>query len=137
MDLPYYHGPLTKKACETLLLQERKDGKFLLRDSESVPGALCLCVLFQNKIYTYRIKTEKYGYYTIQTAESGKKVLFPNLKELISKFEKPNQGLVIPLRYPVEKNNVYQSQRNPPALTALDDDDYVNVNNDDYVEVIP
>ncbi|XP_072504903.1 SH2 domain-containing protein 1B isoform X1 [Notamacropus eugenii] len=138
MDLPYYHGPLTKKACETLLFQEGKEGNFLLRDSESVPGALCLCVLFQNKIYTYRIRKEKYGYYTIQTAENVKKALFPNLKELISKYEKPNQGLVTHLRYPVEKNNIYQSQRNFPTPTALEEEeDYVNVNKDDYVEVFP
>uniref|UniRef100_F6ZFC4 SH2 domain-containing protein n=1 Tax=Monodelphis domestica TaxID=13616 RepID=F6ZFC4_MONDO len=46
MDLPFYHGPLSKRACERLLLQEGKDGKFLLRDSESLPGVLCLCVFF-------------------------------------------------------------------------------------------
>ena len=44
MDLPYYHGPLSKQDCETLLLKERVDGNYLLRDSESVPGVLCLCV---------------------------------------------------------------------------------------------
>lgn len=44
MDLPYYHGPLSKKDCEGLLLSPRADGRFLLRDSESVPGVLCLCV---------------------------------------------------------------------------------------------
>ncbi|XP_072504904.1 SH2 domain-containing protein 1B isoform X2 [Notamacropus eugenii] len=95
-------------------------------------------IRFQNKIYTYRIRKEKYGYYTIQTAENVKKALFPNLKELISKYEKPNQGLVTHLRYPVEKNNIYQSQRNFPTPTALEEEeDYVNVNKDDYVEVFP
>lgn len=44
MDLPYYHGPLSKHDCETLLLKERVDGNYLLRDSESMPGVLCLCV---------------------------------------------------------------------------------------------
>ena len=43
-DLPYYHGPLSKKDCETLLLKDGIDGNFLLRDSESLPGVLCLCV---------------------------------------------------------------------------------------------
>lgn len=44
MDLSYYHGPLSKTDCERLLLREGVDGNFLLRDSESLPGALCLCV---------------------------------------------------------------------------------------------
>ena len=44
MDLPYYHGPLSKRDCETLLLKEGVDGNYLLRDSESMPGVLCLCV---------------------------------------------------------------------------------------------
>lgn len=44
MDLSYYHGPLSKTDCERLLLRDGVDGNFLLRDSESLPGALCLCV---------------------------------------------------------------------------------------------
>ncbi|XP_068950757.1 SH2 domain-containing protein 1B isoform X2 [Petaurus breviceps papuanus] len=93
-------------------------------------------IRFQNKIYTYRIRKEKYGYYTIETEENIKKVLFPNIKELISKFEKPNQGLVVHLRYPVEKNNIYQSDRSPPTPAAWEED-YVNVDREDYVEVLP
>uniref|UniRef100_O14796-2 Isoform 2 of SH2 domain-containing protein 1B n=1 Tax=Homo sapiens TaxID=9606 RepID=O14796-2 len=70
MDLPYYHGRLTKQDCETLLLKEGVDGNFLLRDSESIPGVLCLCVSFKNIVYTYRIFREKHGYYRIQNSNS-------------------------------------------------------------------
>ncbi|XP_051713150.1 SH2 domain-containing protein 1B isoform X1 [Oryctolagus cuniculus] len=118
MDLSYYHGPLTKQDCETLLLQEGVDGNFLLRDSESIPGALCLCVSFKNFVYTYRIFREKHGYYKIKTAEGTPKQVFPSLKELISKFEKPNQGLVVQLLKPIRRRS-FNKKRSKPELDAI------------------
>ncbi|KAG8587271.1 hypothetical protein GDO81_005619 [Engystomops pustulosus] len=66
MDLPCYHGNISIKTCENLLLQKGKNGSYLLRDSESVPGALCLCILYGRLIYTYRIFPTVNGQYTIQ-----------------------------------------------------------------------
>uniref|UniRef100_G3RE11 SH2 domain containing 1B n=1 Tax=Gorilla gorilla gorilla TaxID=9595 RepID=G3RE11_GORGO len=110
MDLPYYHGRLTKQDCETLLLKEGVDGNFLLRDSESIPGVLCLCV----------------------TAEGSPKQVFPSLKELISKFEKPNQGMVVHLLKPIKRTS--------PSLRwrglKLELETFVN-SNSDYVDVLP
>ncbi|XP_030856977.2 SH2 domain-containing protein 1B [Gorilla gorilla gorilla] len=132
MDLPYYHGRLTKQDCETLLLKEGVDGNFLLRDSESIPGVLCLCVSFKNIVYTYRIFREKHGYYRIQTAEGSPKQVFPSLKELISKFEKPNQGMVVHLLKPIKRTS--------PSLRwrglKLELETFVN-SNSDYVDVLP
>lgn len=39
-----YHGALTKKECEDLLGKKNKDGAYLIRDSETIQGAMCLCV---------------------------------------------------------------------------------------------
>ncbi|XP_047406141.1 SH2 domain-containing protein 1B [Sciurus carolinensis] len=128
MDLPYYHGPLTKRDCEILLLKEGVDGNFLLRDSESMPGVLCLCVSFKNFVYTYRIFRERHGNYKIQTLEGTPKLIFPNLKELISKFEKPNQGLVVHLSNPIKRTS--------PNLRWRRLQIELNENND-YVSVLP
>ncbi|XP_006142304.1 SH2 domain-containing protein 1B [Tupaia chinensis] len=133
MDLPYYHGPLSKRDCETLLLKEGTDGNFLLRDSESLPGVLCLCVSYKNFVYTYRIFKEKQGYYKIQTTEGVPKQIFPNLKELISKFEKPDQGLVVQLSKPIKKTNPYLMWRS----SKLELDSIYENSEDDYVNVLP
>uniref|UniRef100_A0A8B9D3T2 SH2 domain-containing protein n=1 Tax=Anser cygnoides TaxID=8845 RepID=A0A8B9D3T2_ANSCY len=41
---PFFHGKITRKACEELLCKNGKNGSYLIRESESVEGALCLCV---------------------------------------------------------------------------------------------
>ncbi|KAM5201713.1 SH2 domain-containing protein 1B isoform 2-T2 [Hipposideros larvatus] len=88
---------------------------------------------FENFVYTYRIFKEKYGCYTIQTAEGTKKLRFLNLKDLISRFEKPNQGLVVPLLKPI--------QRSTPCLrwrrSKVERDSIYENSNSDYVEVLP
>lgn len=39
-----YHGAITKAECEELLGKKNKDGAYLIRDSETIQGAMCLCV---------------------------------------------------------------------------------------------
>lgn len=41
-----YHGKISRETGEKLLLATGLDGSYLLRDSESVPGVYCLCVLW-------------------------------------------------------------------------------------------
>ncbi|OBS82822.1 hypothetical protein A6R68_23191 [Neotoma lepida] len=66
---------------------------------------------FKKFVYTYRIFREKHGYYKIQTAEGVPRQIFPNLEELISKYEKPGQGLVVHLSNPIMRNSFYPRGR--------------------------
>ncbi|NXC30869.1 SH21B protein, partial [Campylorhamphus procurvoides] len=106
-----FHGKITKRTCEELLTKKRKNGSYLIRESESVEGALCLCVFFEDVVYTYRIFREHQGYFRIQTSEGVPERIFRTLKDLIYSFEKPDQGLITNLRYPVKKTEALQGSQ--------------------------
>ncbi|XP_048389193.1 uncharacterized protein LOC125453522 isoform X3 [Stegostoma tigrinum] len=53
--LPFYHGKISKAQTEDLLASSGKNGSYLIRDSETVPGSYCLCVLNQAFVHTYRV----------------------------------------------------------------------------------
>ncbi|XP_021044092.1 SH2 domain-containing protein 1A isoform X1 [Mus pahari] len=132
-----YHGKISRETGEKLLLATGLDGSYLLRDSESVPGVYCLCVLvhsafqhyvlayvdeatrYQGYIYTYRVSQTETGSWSAETAPGVHKRFFRKVKNLISAFQKPDQGIVTPLQYPVEKS----SARGPPAPTGRRDSD--------------
>nr|XP_009673371.1 PREDICTED: SH2 domain-containing protein 1B isoform X3 [Struthio camelus australis] len=89
---------------------------------------------FEELIYTYRIFREHQGCFRIQTSEGIPQKTFRTLKDLIYTYEKPNQGLVINLRYPV--NKLMPSQRSLRFKSAIDDI-YDEVDESDYVDVLP
>ncbi|XP_025914148.1 SH2 domain-containing protein 1B isoform X1 [Apteryx rowi] len=89
---------------------------------------------FQELIYTYRIFREHQGYFRIQTSEGVPERTFRTLKDLIYTYEKPNQGLVTNLRYPVKKRKPPQRSSRFKSAT---DDVYDEIEEGDYVEVLP
>ncbi|XP_068998287.1 SH2 domain-containing protein 1B-like [Embiotoca jacksoni] len=98
-----YHGALTKKECEDLLGKKNKDGAYLIRDSETIQGAMCLCVYKQMVVYTYRLLQTYTGSYSLQTTGSVQESFFKTLDDLILHFKKKNQGLAIHLRHSVKR----------------------------------
>ncbi|NWV76992.1 SH21A protein, partial [Dasyornis broadbenti] len=96
-----YHGAISREAGEKLLLAAGKDGSYLLRDSESIPGVYCLCVLYQGFVYTYRVSQTESGSWSAETAPGVHKRLFRKVHNLILAFQKPNQGIVTALQNPV------------------------------------
>ncbi|KAM9301113.1 SH2 domain-containing protein 1B [Morus bassanus] len=134
MEFPFFHGKITRRTCEELLSKNRRNGSYLIRESESVEGALCLCVLFDKLIYTYRIFRERQGYFKIQTSEGVPERTFRTLKDLIYAYEKPNQGLITNLRYPVKKQEV---SRRTQRFMSGKDNIYDDIDDSDYVDILP
>ncbi|OPJ89719.1 SH2 domain-containing protein 1A [Patagioenas fasciata monilis] len=99
--LPIYHGGITREAGEKLLLAAGIDGSYLLRDSESIPGVYCLCVLHQGYVYTYRVSKTETGCWSAETVPGVHRRLFRKVHNLISAFQKPNQGIVTHLQHPI------------------------------------
>ncbi|CAN9514763.1 unnamed protein product [Ophioblennius macclurei] len=100
-NLPVYHGPIGKQEGERRLAQDGRDGCYLVRNSDSVEGVFCLCVLCKGYVYTYRLHQDNMGSWAAETSPGVAKRSFRNIKNLIAAFQKPDQGLAVPLLYAV------------------------------------
>ncbi|XP_042274988.1 SH2 domain-containing protein 1A-like [Thunnus albacares] len=100
-NLPVYHGPIGKEEGERRLAQDGREGCYLIRNSDSVPGVFCLCVLCNGYVYTYRLHKDDGGSWAADTSPGVPKRYFRQIKNLIAAFQKPEQGIAMPLLYPV------------------------------------
>uniref|UniRef100_A0A8C5LLC3 SH2 domain-containing protein n=1 Tax=Leptobrachium leishanense TaxID=445787 RepID=A0A8C5LLC3_9ANUR len=140
MEVPFYHGPISKQACEILLMRRGKNGSYLLRDSETIPGVFCLSILSGRLIYTYRIYKTSNGFYRIQTAEGVKEKLFKDIYELVANYEKPNQGVAQCLLHPVKVEITSQCSIDHTGFRTHSEeieDTYAEVDDREYVHVFP
>lgn len=87
---------------------------------------------YKKLVYSYRIFREKHGYYRIQTEADVPRKIFPNLEELVSKYKKPDQGLVVHLSNPIMRTDLCQKGRR----SELELNIYENTN-EEYVDVLP
>ncbi|XP_037316389.2 inositol polyphosphate phosphatase-like 1b [Pungitius pungitius] len=100
----WYHRDISRVHAEDLLARAGRDGSYLVRDSESVPGAYALCLLFQRHVHTYRILPDADGHLAVQTTQGAQVNCFRTLEDLVLGYQHPHKGLVAPLLYPVPRD---------------------------------
>ncbi|XP_004073590.1 SH2 domain-containing protein 1A [Oryzias latipes] len=100
-NLPVYHGPIGKEEGERRLGQDGRDGCYLIRNSDSLPGVYCLCVLCKGYVYTYRLYRDDTGSWAAETTPGVQKRYFRQIKNLIAAFQQAEQGIAMPLLYPI------------------------------------
>ena len=91
-------------AKKQLLQPSNKSGSFLVRYSESQPGAFALAVKGEQRVVHYRIRCNKDGRYFVTS-----QIQFRSIPELVNYYSKDANGLCMPLMYPcqlVEKSQM-------------------------------
>ncbi|XP_031622968.1 tyrosine-protein phosphatase corkscrew isoform X2 [Contarinia nasturtii] len=101
---PWFHGNLSGKEAEKLILERGKNGSFLVRESQSKPGDFVLSVRTDDKVTHVMIRWQDNKY----DVGGGEK--FPTLCELIEHYKRNPMvetcGTVVHLRQPFNATRI-------------------------------
>ncbi|XP_020506000.1 SH2 domain-containing protein 1A [Labrus bergylta] len=102
-----YYGRIGSGATESLLERFGHDGSFLIRDSETVQGAFCLCVRKAPYVHTYRLVQSSVGWF-LQLQDSGvRQQTFGTLETLIESYRRAVCDVnIVPLTEPLDKTQI-------------------------------
>ncbi|XP_016000005.2 tyrosine-protein phosphatase non-receptor type 11 isoform X11 [Rousettus aegyptiacus] len=109
----WYHGHLSGKEAEKLLMEKGRPGSFLVRESQSKPGDFVLSVLTQlpapadprPPVTHVMIRVQPDGKYDVGGGEQ-----FDSLGDLVERYKKnpmvEKSGAVVPLKQPLKATRV-------------------------------
>ncbi|XP_018912319.1 tyrosine-protein phosphatase non-receptor type 11 isoform X2 [Bemisia tabaci] len=103
----WFHGHLSGKEAEQLILDKGKNGSFLVRESQSKPGDYVLCVRTDDKVTHVMIRCKDNRY------DVGGGVKFDSLSELIEHYKHnpmvETSGTVVHLKQPFNATRINAS----------------------------
>ncbi|XP_029971714.1 SH2 domain-containing protein 1A-like [Salarias fasciatus] len=102
-----YYGRIGSEATERLLETFGRDGSFLLRDSETVRGAYCLCVRKAPYVHTYRL-VHSAGLWCIQASGVASQ-RFGSVEALIENYRRTRAAAMPSLTEPLDKTQLPNS----------------------------
>ncbi|KAJ8037720.1 Growth factor receptor-bound protein 2 [Holothuria leucospilota] len=76
----WFHGKISRKQAEELIMLEPHNGAFLLRESESMPGDFSLSVKFKEKVQHFKVLRDGAGKYFLYVYK------FNSLNELVEYY---------------------------------------------------
>ncbi|XP_056277446.1 SH2 domain-containing protein 1A-like isoform X2 [Pseudoliparis swirei] len=109
-----YYGRIGHEATERLLQRFGHDGSFLLRDSETVPGACCLCVRKAPFVHTYRLIPSANGWSLQDPGVPPQS--FGTLETLIEHYRRGSDAGMAPLTEPLDKTQLRHSSLGPECF---------------------
>lgn len=103
----WFHGHLSGKEAEKLILERGKNGSFLVRESQSKPGDFVLSVRTDDRVTHVMIRCQD-NYYDVGGGEK-----FKSLADLIEHYKKnpmvETSGTVVHLKQPFNATRISAS----------------------------
>ena len=103
----WFHGHISSKEAETVMLDKGKNGSFLVRESQSKPGDFVLTVRIDESATHVKIRYTD-GYYDVGGGEK-----FSDLKDLVEHYKKSpmveKSGRVVQLKVPYNATRINAS----------------------------